>query len=141
MLGKSSLLQVLFRLRELNGGRILIDGIDISTLPLHRLRRSMAIITQTPTLFTGTIRSNLLEGQGVDDDDEEKDGGENKTTITDEEMWKALRQCNMEQKVRDMELGSVAHCCILEESLHCDVCDWILISLSVCLPPPLLGLF
>ncbi|KAA6353581.1 MAG: putative multidrug resistance-associated ABC transporter, partial [Streblomastix strix] len=82
--GKSSILFALFRLVELdvklqpkmidittgflvendpnevpNKGRVLIDGIDISKVELSLVRRSIAIIPQDPTLFTGTLRYNL----------------------------------------------------------------------------------
>ena len=57
--GKSTFFQTLFRFIELDQGAIFIDGIDIASVPLNRLRRSMAIIPQDPTLFMGTIRSNL----------------------------------------------------------------------------------
>lgn len=57
--GKSTLLQALFRFVELEGGRISIDGEDVASVPLERLRRSLAIIPQDPTLFLGSIRSNL----------------------------------------------------------------------------------
>ena len=57
--GKSSMLVVLLRMAELSGGRVLIDGVDISKIGLHDLRSRVAIIPQDPTVFTGTIRSNL----------------------------------------------------------------------------------
>ena len=57
--GKSTLFQTLFRFIELEAGILLIDDIDIATIPLERLRKSMAIIPQDPTLFMGTIRNNL----------------------------------------------------------------------------------
>lgn len=49
--GKSSILQALFRLCELHEGKILIDGVDISTLGLHILRKSIAYIPQSPFLL------------------------------------------------------------------------------------------
>jgi ABC-type multidrug transport system fused ATPase/permease subunit len=49
----------LFRLVELAGGSINIDGLDISQLGLYDLRSVIAIIPQDPVLFKGTIRSNL----------------------------------------------------------------------------------
>lgn len=57
--GKSTLIQVLFRLVEPSGGSIIIDGIDISTLGLHDLRSRFGIIPQEPILFEGTVRSNI----------------------------------------------------------------------------------
>lgn len=57
--GKSSILQALFRLCELEEGKILIDGVDISNLGLHILRKSIAYIPQQPFLLQGTIRQNL----------------------------------------------------------------------------------
>lgn len=57
--GKSSILQALFRLCELHEGKILIDSVDIRTLGLHILRKSIAYIPQSPFLLQGTIRQNL----------------------------------------------------------------------------------
>ncbi|KAK4147281.1 P-loop containing nucleoside triphosphate hydrolase protein [Dichotomopilus funicola] len=57
--GKSSLTLALFRFLEARSGSVYIDGLDISKLKLHDLRSRLAIIPQDPTLFSGTIRSNL----------------------------------------------------------------------------------
>jgi ABC-type multidrug transport system fused ATPase/permease subunit len=67
--GKSTLFQTLFRFMELSQGQILIDGKDISKLSLERLRRSLAIIPQDPTLFMGTLRSNLDRFQSHSDEE------------------------------------------------------------------------
>jgi ABC-type multidrug transport system fused ATPase/permease subunit len=57
--GKSTISLGLFRFIEAMSGKIIIDGIDISTIGLHDLRGSLTIIPQDPVLFTGTLRSNL----------------------------------------------------------------------------------
>jgi len=58
--GKSSLVQALFRILEAENGSIEIGGVDISLLGLYKLRTSMAVIPQSPVLFSGcTIKENL----------------------------------------------------------------------------------
>lgn len=57
--GKSTLIQVFFRLVEPYSGTIIIDGVDICKLGLHDLRSRFGIIPQEPVLFEGTVRSNI----------------------------------------------------------------------------------
>jgi len=57
--GKSSILLALARLVSPCGGRILLDGVDTSAMPLAALRHQLAILSQDPLFFSGTIRENL----------------------------------------------------------------------------------
>ena len=57
--GKSSILQVLFRLVNPESGTILIDGHDYLGMGLHDLRKQMSVIPQSAILFTTTVRENL----------------------------------------------------------------------------------
>ncbi|KAJ7591654.1 multidrug resistance-associated ABC transporter [Mycena floridula] len=57
--GKSSLLQSLFRIVELQSGRIVVDGVDVREIGLDTLRSRLALVPQDSTLFLGTLRENL----------------------------------------------------------------------------------
>ncbi|KAK4692035.1 hypothetical protein P7C71_g5091, partial [Lecanoromycetidae sp. Uapishka_2] len=100
--GKSSIMSTLFRLVELSGGSISIDGINIAQVGLKDLRTRLAIIPQDPTLFRGTIRSNL------DPFNEH----------TDLELWSALRQSDLigpDEKLEDKTHGRIHLDGIVEE--------------------------
>jgi len=87
--GKSSILSVLFRLEEICGGTIYVDGVDISRVPMRFLRASLSIIPQDPFLFTGTVRENL----------DQSDEGSGKS---DDELWQALERAHMREAVEKL---------------------------------------
>lgn len=87
--GKTTLIGALFRLVEPVGGRIVVDGIDISTVGLHDLRSRFGIIPQDPTLFNGTVRYNL----------------DPLCQHTDQEIWEVLGKCQLREAVQDKAGG------------------------------------
>ncbi|XP_031468368.1 multidrug resistance-associated protein 1-like [Phasianus colchicus] len=84
--GKSTLTNCLFRVLEGCGGKIVIDGIDISTIGLHDLRGNLNIIPQDPILFSGTLQSNL-DPLGKH---------------SDHELWEALELCDLKSFVQSL---------------------------------------
>jgi len=65
--GKSSVVQLLPRLFDVEAGTVLLDGRDVRTLPLGWLRRRVGLVPQDPFLFSRTIRENVafaLEANG-----------------------------------------------------------------------------
>ncbi|KAG1678447.1 Multidrug resistance-associated protein 1 [Nymphon striatum] len=87
--GKSSLTLGLFRIIESAGGQIIIDGMDISKIGLHDLRKKLTIIPQDPVLFSGTFRINL------DPFDQ----------YADDELWNALDHAHLKDFVQKQEAG------------------------------------
>jgi len=61
--GKSSIISLIARFYEFQGGRILIDGINIRDLKLKLYRKHLGIVLQTPHLFYGTIKENITYGR------------------------------------------------------------------------------
>ncbi len=145
--GKSSIINCLFRLVELSGGRVLIDGIAIDSVLLKRLRGGLALIpqvcgfvwlllllymggggctwvlalhtpshithtshtlthSQTPVLFTGSIRSNLSPF-GLH---------------TDTQLWAALERSHLAPVVRAAQGVFVCVCvCVWKGCAACNV--------------------
>ena len=83
--GKSSLFSLLNRLYPLASGRVLIDDVDISRLPLALLRSKVRVVSQESFLISGSLRQNLM-GEG----------------ISDEVLWFCLSMVGLEEKVRGL---------------------------------------
>ncbi|KAJ6524323.1 P-loop containing nucleoside triphosphate hydrolase protein [Mycena capillaripes] len=99
--GKSSTVLSLFRGidQHLVTGKIVIDGLDISTVPLPHLRESMSIVTQDPFLWHGSIRENL----------------DITNAYTDSEIWETLKLVEMYDAVSALE-DKLDHLVVDEES-------------------------
>ncbi|VAH36669.1 unnamed protein product [Triticum turgidum subsp. durum] len=87
--GKSSMLNALFRIVELERGRILIDDCDTSKFGIWDLRKVLGIIPQAPVLFSGTIRFNLDPFSEHNDAD----------------LWEALERAHLKDVIRRNALG------------------------------------
>jgi ATP-binding cassette subfamily B protein len=65
--GKSSLVSLIPRLYDVCEGSILIDGVEIKDIDIHTLREQIGFVTQTPTIFSGSIGTNILQGKSEGD--------------------------------------------------------------------------
>ncbi len=70
--GKTTIVNLLTRFYEVDGGRITIDGVDIRDIPKNTLRRSIAIVLQDTVLFSDTIRANIKYGKEDASDEDMK---------------------------------------------------------------------
>lgn len=68
--GKTTLVNLLMRFYDIDSGRILLDGTDISTMSRHDLRSRMGMVLQDTWLFGGTIAENIAYGRPEASDDE-----------------------------------------------------------------------
>ena len=88
--GKSTVLSLLPRFYDPTGGRVLIDGIDVTTFKLSALRAQVGFVLQETVLFRGTIRENIAYGR---------------PGATDEEVVAAAKVANADEFVAKMPHG------------------------------------
>lgn len=88
--GKSTLINLIPRLYDINSGEVLVDGNDVRKYSLHDLHDKVAFVQQKAVLFKGTIRSNLLIGN---------------PEATEEDMWKALEIAQAKDFISDLPDG------------------------------------
>ncbi|KAL6991625.1 Multidrug resistance-associated protein 9 [Sarracenia purpurea var. burkii] len=87
--GKSSMINALFRIVELERGKILIDDCDVAKFGLTDLRKVLSIIPQSPVLFSGTVRFNLDPFSEHNDAD----------------LWEALARAHLKDVIRRNAFG------------------------------------
>ena len=88
--GKSSVVNLIPRFYDVRGGKIKVDGADIRDIPLEELREMIGYVPQKTTLFTGTIKDNILFGE---------------REATDEEMVQAARIAQADEFIDKLEDG------------------------------------
>ena len=88
--GKTTIINLINRFYEIQGGRILYDGIDIRKIRKDDLRRSLGMVIQDTHLFTGTIAENIRYG---------------KLDATDEEVIRAAELANADSFIRRLPDG------------------------------------
>ncbi len=88
--GKTTLVNLLMRFYELDGGAILLDGRDIASMPRSELRGQMGMVLQDTWLFNGTIRDNIAYGNPA---------------ATEEQILAAARACYVDRFVHSLPEG------------------------------------
>lgn len=86
--GKSTILKLIEKFYTEYEGKIMVDDISLKDIDNHDLRSKVAYLSQSPSLFPGSIRSNLAVGND---------------TITDEMIWGVLETVNMKEYVSSLD--------------------------------------
>ncbi|KIO30809.1 hypothetical protein M407DRAFT_68753 [Tulasnella calospora MUT 4182] len=92
--GKSTTIQLIERFYDTLAGQVLLDGVDISTLNLEEYRKSIALVSQEPTLYAGTIRFNILLG-----------ATKPTSEVTQDEIDQACRDANILDFIQSLPQG------------------------------------
>lgn len=88
--GKTTMINLLMRFYELNGGKITIDGLDTRNMSSNDLRKNFGMVLQDTWLFNGTIKDNIAYG---------------KNGATDEEIFAAARTAHADHFIRTLPDG------------------------------------
>jgi ATP-binding cassette subfamily B multidrug efflux pump len=88
--GKTTLVNLLMRFYEVNGGKITVDGVDITQFKRGELRRTFGMVLQDTWLFNGTIRDNIAYGR---------------EDATEEEIMRAAKAANADHFIRTLPEG------------------------------------
>src|SRR5690625_884137 len=88
--GKTTLVNLIMRFYELDGGRITIDGVDIRAMTRNELRSKFGMVLQDTWLFKGTIKENIAYG---------------KTNATDEDVFAAARAAHADHFIQTLPDG------------------------------------
>ncbi|USK76907.1 ABC transporter ATP-binding protein [Peribacillus frigoritolerans] len=88
--GKTTMINLLMRFYELNGGKITIDGLDTRNMSRNDLRKNFGMVLQDTWLFNGTIKENIAFG---------------KNGATDEEIFTAARTAHADHFIRTLPDG------------------------------------
>ena len=88
--GKTTVMNLLNRFYDVNGGAVTFDGVDVRDMDLKSLRDHVGIVLQDSIIFSGTIRDNIVYG---------------KPDATDEEVYAAAKQANIHDFIISLENG------------------------------------
>lgn len=88
--GKTTILNMVIGFLHATEGRVLIDGYDMEKIHLKHYRSHIAVVPQTPILFSGTIRENITYG---------------KDDISDEKLMEVIRAANLEDVIEQLPNG------------------------------------
>ena len=88
--GKTTLVNLIPRLYDAAGGKVLLDGVETAAYDLTSLRQAVGVVPQKAVLFKGTIRQNLLWGNA---------------SATDSNLWEALTVAQAKEVVEGKENG------------------------------------
>ena len=88
--GKTTIVNLISRFYDIEQGKILIDGYDLTKVSMHSLRKQMGVMTQDNFIFQGTVRDNILYG---------------KLDATEDEVIAAAKAVNAHEFIMKMEKG------------------------------------